>query len=77
MAAIGIQNPFPLWRSPTRNELSEAFLANRILDPDEPAVHGSIFGFLSETENPRNFPKSFAVLQVVDTCMYIVTAVVI
>ncbi|KAA8649286.1 uncharacterized protein ATNIH1004_005187 [Aspergillus tanneri] len=38
-----------------------------ILDPDEPAVHGSIFGFLSETENPRNFPKSFAVLQVVDT----------
>ena len=32
---------------------------------------------MSEMQDPRDFPKSLAMLQIVDTCMYVVTAVVI
>ncbi|RAL08621.1 amino acid transporter [Aspergillus homomorphus CBS 101889] len=39
--------------------------------------HASFFGFVSEMEDPREFPKSIAVLQVIDTSLYIVSAVVI
>ena len=37
----------------------------------------AFFGFISEMEDPRDFPKSLAMLQVMDTTMYIVTAMVI
>ena len=40
-------------------------------------AHVAFFGFISEMEDPRDFPKSLAMLQVVDTCMYITAAVVI
>jgi hypothetical protein len=40
-------------------------------------AHVSYFGFISETEDPRTFPKSLAMLQIVDTVMYLVTALVI
>ncbi|OJJ99888.1 hypothetical protein ASPACDRAFT_1888536 [Aspergillus aculeatus ATCC 16872] len=39
--------------------------------------HASFFGFVSEMEQPREFPKSIAVLQIIDTSLYIVSAVVI
>lgn len=32
---------------------------------------------MSEMKNPRDFPKSLAMLQIVDTSLYVVTAVVI
>lgn len=41
------------------------------------AAHVAFFGFISETENPKDFPKSIAMLQIVDTVMYLVTALVI
>ncbi|CAI7657753.1 unnamed protein product [Penicillium discolor] len=40
-------------------------------------AHVAFFGFLSETENPTDFPKSIAMLQIVNTVMYLVTALVI
>ncbi|GJP93984.1 hypothetical protein CBS147343_1411 [Aspergillus niger] len=40
-------------------------------------AHVAFFGFASEMEDPRDFPKSLAMLQVTDTTMYIVTAMVI
>ena len=40
-------------------------------------AHVSFFGIISEMQDPREFPKSLAMLQVVDTIMYIVTAMVI
>lgn len=40
-------------------------------------AHATFFGFASESEDPRNFPKSLAMLQVVDTVMYLVSAMVI
>jgi hypothetical protein len=40
-------------------------------------AHVSFFGIMSEMEDAREFPKALAMLQVVDTTMYIVTAMVI
>jgi len=40
-------------------------------------AHVSYLGFISETEDPTTFPKSLAMLQIVDTVMYLVTALVI
>ncbi|KAJ5699042.1 hypothetical protein N7462_001047 [Penicillium macrosclerotiorum] len=40
-------------------------------------AHVSFFGIMSEMEDSRQFHKSLAMLQVVDTSMYIVTAMVI
>jgi hypothetical protein len=37
----------------------------------------AFFGFLSEMEDPREFPKSLAMLQIGDTSLYIVVAFVI
>lgn len=40
-------------------------------------AHVSFFGIMSEMQDPAEFPKSLAMLQIVDTVMYIVTAMVI
>ncbi|KAJ5652336.1 hypothetical protein N7507_009762 [Penicillium longicatenatum] len=40
-------------------------------------AHVSFFGIISEMEDPRQFPKSLAMLQIVDTTMYVVAAMVI
>lgn len=40
-------------------------------------AHVSFFGIMSEMQDPRDFPKALAMLQVVDTTMYVVTAMVI
>ena len=40
-------------------------------------AHISFFGFISEMEDPRDFPKSLAMLQVTDTTLYVVTGVVV
>ncbi|KAJ5234221.1 uncharacterized protein N7469_003389 [Penicillium citrinum] len=40
-------------------------------------AHVSFFGIMSEMEDAREFPKALAMLQVVDTSMYLVTAMVI
>ncbi|RAK94301.1 amino acid transporter [Aspergillus costaricaensis CBS 115574] len=39
--------------------------------------HASFFGFISEMDKPREFTKSISVLQVIDTSLYIASAVVI
>jgi hypothetical protein len=41
------------------------------------AGHVAFFGFLDEMENPRDFPKSLAFLQISDISMYCVAAIVI
>ncbi|PYH88306.1 amino acid transporter [Aspergillus ellipticus CBS 707.79] len=39
--------------------------------------HASFFGFVSEMDKPRNFPKSITVLQIIDTSLYLASAIVI
>lgn len=41
------------------------------------AGHVAFFSFISEFKNPRDFPKALAVLQISDTTMYIVVAIVV
>ncbi|KAI2730188.1 hypothetical protein CBS147332_2040 [Penicillium roqueforti] len=40
-------------------------------------AHVAYFGFMSETEDPRTFNKSLAMLQIIDTTLYLVSALLI
>ena len=40
-------------------------------------AHVAYFGFMSETEDPRTFNTSLAMLQIVDTVLYLVSALII
>ncbi|CAI7572659.1 unnamed protein product [Penicillium glandicola] len=40
-------------------------------------AHVAYFGFMSETEDPRTFNKSLAMLQIVDTVLYLISALLI
>jgi len=41
------------------------------------AGHVAFFSFISELKNPHDFPKALYMLQIIDTTMYIVVAVVV
>lgn len=41
------------------------------------AGHVAFFGFISEMETPTDYPKTLYLLQVTDTSMYVIAAVVI
>ncbi|EAW13764.1 putative amino acid transporter [Aspergillus clavatus NRRL 1] len=77
MISIGVQAPDDVQVDVTTDvSFQKAFLAvtNIIFAY---IAHVAFFGFISEMHDPREFPKSLAMLQVVDTTMYIVTAIVI
>ncbi|KAK1145250.1 hypothetical protein N8T08_004403 [Aspergillus melleus] len=77
MISIGVQAPDDVRNDiTTKVSFNEAFLAvtNIVFAY---IAHVAFFGFISEMSDPRDFPKSLAMLQVLDTCMYIVTAMVI
>ncbi|PYH48964.1 amino acid transporter [Aspergillus saccharolyticus JOP 1030-1] len=77
MIAVGVQNTGSIHLDAvTHHSFKTQFLAvSNILFAY--VGHASFFGFVSEMEHPREFPKSIAVLQVIDTSLYIVSAVVI
>ncbi|GIK06591.1 hypothetical protein Aspvir_002241 [Aspergillus viridinutans] len=77
MIAIGVQAPDDIQVDATTEvSFQKAFLAvtNIIFAY---IAHVAFFGFISEMHDPRDFPKSLTMLQVVDTSLYIVTAMVI
>ncbi|KAM0104819.1 hypothetical protein ACP6JE_000454 [Aspergillus fumigatus] len=77
MIAIGVQAPDHVHVDvTTKVSFQDAFLAvtNIIFAY---IAHVAFFGFISEMHDPRDFPKSLTMLQVVDTSLYIVTAMVI
>ncbi|KAI9043625.1 putative amino acid transporter [Aspergillus affinis] len=41
------------------------------------AAHVAFFGFMSEMEDAREFPKSLAMMQISQTCLYVITSMVI
>lgn len=41
------------------------------------AGHVAFFGFISEMETPTDYPKTLYLLQITDTSMYVIAAVVI
>ncbi|KAJ5545075.1 hypothetical protein N7535_006536 [Penicillium sp. DV-2018c] len=77
MVAIGVQAPDNVQNDITTSPtFQEAFLAvTNIVFAF--VAHVSFFGIMSEMQDPADFPKSLAMLQIVDTTMYVVTAMVI
>lgn len=77
MIAIAVQAPDHVENDITTSpSFADAFLAvTNIVFAF--IAHVSFFGFMSEMEDPRTFPRSLAMLQVIDTTMYVVTAMVI
>ncbi|KIN00551.1 hypothetical protein OIDMADRAFT_124358 [Oidiodendron maius Zn] len=81
MVALGVKGPgqgmklYSLWPKEGLT-FQEAFLSvSNIMFAY--AGHVAFFGFLDEMENPRDFPKSLAFLQISDISMYCVTAIVV
>ncbi|KAJ5322348.1 hypothetical protein N7452_010637 [Penicillium brevicompactum] len=77
MVAIGVQAPDNVQNDIiTAPTFQEGFLAvTNIVFAF--IAHVSFFGIMSEMQDPKDFPKALAMLQIVDTTMYIVTAMVI
>ncbi|RMJ20988.1 hypothetical protein PHISP_08141, partial [Aspergillus sp. HF37] len=77
MIALGVQAPdFVENRVTTHVSFADAFMAvTQIVFAY--IAHIAYFGFISEMSNPRDFPKSLTMLQVLDTTMYAVTSMVI
>lgn len=76
MISIGVQAPPDVQVDATRDvSFQDAFLAvtNIIFAY---ITHVAFFGLISEMRDPREFPKSLTMLQIVDTSMYVVTAIV-
>ncbi|PKX89126.1 amino acid transporter [Aspergillus novofumigatus IBT 16806] len=77
MIAVGVQRP---WHGSVNatvdTSLYKAFLAvcNIVFSF---SGHVAFFGFMAELKDPRDYPKSLFLLQGIDTCLYIVAAVVI
>ncbi|RHZ68743.1 hypothetical protein CDV55_107745 [Aspergillus turcosus] len=77
MIAVGVQRPWHGGVNATvETSLYKAFLAvcNIVFSF---SGHVAFFGFMAELKNPRDYPKSLFLLQGIDTCLYIVAAVVI
>ncbi|KAJ5353410.1 hypothetical protein N7452_002384 [Penicillium brevicompactum] len=77
MIAIAIQRPGNgKIEATTTTSLSSAFLAvtNIVFAY---AGHVAFFGFISEMETPTDYPKTLYLLQITDTSMYAVAAIVI
>ncbi|KAJ5151678.1 hypothetical protein N7492_009973 [Penicillium capsulatum] len=77
MISIGVQAPDYVQNDITTSpSFADAFLAvTNIVFAF--IAHVSFFGIISEMEEPSKFPRSLAMLQIIDTIMYIVTAMVI
>jgi Transmembrane amino acid transporter protein len=77
MIDVGITNPgMNKWHDTQVASFADAFLSvtNIVFAY---AGHVAFFGFISEFKKPRDFPKALALLQITDTVMYLVAAVVI
>lgn len=77
MVSIGVQAPDNVQNDITTSpSFADAFLAvTNIVFAF--IAHVSFFGIMSEMEDVKMFPRSLAMLQIIDTIMYIVTAMVI
>ncbi|RAL14694.1 putative amino acid transporter [Aspergillus homomorphus CBS 101889] len=77
MIALGVEAPAHVQNDVTTHpNFVNAFLAvTNIIFAF--IAHVAFFGIMSEMEDVRDFPKSLAMLQVLDTTMYIITAMVI
>ncbi|PLB55240.1 hypothetical protein P170DRAFT_399243 [Aspergillus steynii IBT 23096] len=76
MIAVGVQNPARHITPTTETNLVTAFTstANIVFSYSS---HNTFYTIIAELRDPRDFPKSLALLQSVDVTVYLVAAVVI
>ncbi|KAK6397381.1 hypothetical protein LTR65_006356 [Meristemomyces frigidus] len=76
MVGVGIEQPDPVVHATVKTGFATAFasVTNIVFAY---AGHVAFFTFISELKDPRDFPKALYVLQVCDTTMYIVVAIVV
>lgn len=76
MIGVGIERPDPTVQVSTAVTFATAFasVTNIVFAF---AGHVAFFSFISELKDPREFPKALVLLQICDTTMYIIVAVVV
>lgn len=76
MIGVGIQAPDPSVSATTSIAFASAFgsVTNIIFAF---AGHVAFFSFISELKDPKEFPKALAALQVADTTLYLIVAIVV
>ncbi|CAG8172776.1 unnamed protein product [Penicillium salamii] len=77
MISVGVEAKGPIQNDVVRaDSFYKAFLAvtNIIFAY---IAHIAYFGFISETKQPRDYPKSLALLHIVETTLYLVSALII
>ena len=75
MIGVGIERPDPTVQPTVATPFASAFasITNIIFAY---AGHVAFFSFISELKNPHDFPKALYLLQVSDTIMYLIVAIV-
>lgn len=76
MIGVGIERPDPVVQATVKTGFATAFasVTNIIFAY---AGHVAFFSFISELKDPRDFPRALYVLQVCDTTLYIIVAIVV
>ncbi|KAJ5368408.1 uncharacterized protein N7496_008168, partial [Penicillium cataractarum] len=78
MVSVGVEAKFPIQNDTARKaSFYKAFLAVTNIISLTVIAHVAYFGFISETKQPRDYPKSLAFLHIVETTLYLVSALVI
>ncbi|KAI7157232.1 amino acid transporter [Hortaea werneckii] len=76
MIGVGIQRPDPVVKATTAVPFASAFGATTNIIFAF-AGHVAFFSFISELKNPNEFPKALVALQISDTTLYIIVAIVV
>lgn len=76
MAGVGANPPDPHVSATIQTSLASAFLSTTNIIFAY-AGHVAFFTFISELKDPREFPKALYTLQIADTSMYIIVAIVV
>ncbi|OJJ79968.1 uncharacterized protein ASPGLDRAFT_77366 [Aspergillus glaucus CBS 516.65] len=76
MIAVGVQNHVSSFKVTAQTSLVNAFtsVSNVVFAY---ASHNTFFNMMAELEDYRDYPKALALLQSIDICLYLVTAIVI
>ncbi|WPG97848.1 Hypothetical protein R9X50_00063000 [Acrodontium crateriforme] len=76
MVALGVSPPNPVVHATVSTTFNSAF-ASVLNIVFAYAGHVAFFSFISELKDPKDFPKALGALQIADSSMYLVIAVVI
>ncbi|KAK5125164.1 hypothetical protein LTR85_000840 [Meristemomyces frigidus] len=76
MIGLGIEQPDPVVQATVKTGFATAFASTTNIIFAY-AGHVAFFSFISELKEPRDFPKALYTLQICDTTLYVVVAIVV